>query len=188
MTAPGVLGTLVVLLGLVGLALALGYNQLVQRRNGVDLAFGTLDAMLQLRFDLIPNLVEVARASAAHERETLVRCAEARRQPQAQSVSPAQLENAATLGRSIGRLIALAEAHPDLKAGGQFELLMRNLNEAEERISAARRTYNAMVMRYNTAQQSFPVNLVAASFGHRRRGFFEADRDAALPVPVKDSR
>lgn len=165
-----------------GLALALAYNQLVQRRNGVDFAFGTLDAMLQLRFDLIPNLAEVARASAAHERETLVRCAEARRQ--AQPGSPEQLENAATLGRSIGRLIALAEAHPDLKAGGQFELLMRNLNEAEERIAAARRTYNAMVMRYNTAQQSFPVNLVAARFGHQPRAFFEADRDAARPVSI----
>lgn len=184
----GVLSASWAILVVVGLGLAFANNRLVQRRNAVDFALATLDAMLQLRFDLIPNLVEVARASAAHERETLVRCAEARRQPRAQPVSPAQLENAATLGRSIGRLIALAEAHPDLRAGGQLELLMRNLNEAEERISAARRTYNAMVMRYNTAQQSFPVNLVAASFGHRPRGYFEADRDAALPVPVKDPR
>lgn len=168
---------------LAGTALTLAYNQLVQRRNGVDFAFGTLDAMLQLRFDLIPSLAEVARASAAHERETLVRCAEARHQ--SQPGSAAQLENAATLGRSIGRLIAVAEAHPDLKAGGQFELLRRNLNEAEERIAAARRTYNAMVLRYNTAQQSFPVNLVAARFGHQPRAFFEADRDAARPASIE---
>lgn len=169
-------------LAVCALAAALAYNQLVQRRNGVDFASSTLDAMLQLRFDLIPNLAEVARASAAHERETLLRCAEARRQGQPGSAD--QLENAATLGRSIGRLIALAEAHPDLKAGGQFELLMRNLNEAEERIAAARRTYNAMVMRYNTAQQSFPVNLVAARLGHQPRAFFEADRDAGRPVSI----
>jgi LemA protein len=82
-------------------------------------------------------------------------------------------------------VVALAEAHPDLKAGRQFELLMRNLNEAEERIGAARRTYNAMVMRYNTAQQSFPVNLVAARFGHQPRAFFEANRDAARPVSLE---
>jgi LemA protein len=166
---------------LVGLALA--YNGLVQRRNGVDFAVATLDAMLQLRYDLIPNLAEIARASAAHERETLLRCAEARRQ--GQPGSPERLADAAALGRSIGRLVALAEAHPDLKAGGQFELLMRNLNEAEERIGAARRTYNAMVMRYNTAQQSFPVNLVAARMGHQPRAFFEADRDAARAVSLE---
>jgi LemA protein len=165
----------------VGLLLA--YNVLVQRRNGVDFAVATLDAMLELRYDLIPNLAEVARASAAHERETLLRCAEARRQ--GQPGSPERLADAAALGESIGRVVALAEAHPDLKAGRQFELLMRNLNEAEERIGAARRTYNAMVMRYNTAQQSFPVNLVAARFGHQPRAFFEANRDAARPVSLE---
>lgn len=173
------MGGLVV--ALVGLALA--YNGLVQRRNGVDFAVATLDAMLQLRYDLIPNLAEVARAGAAHERETLLRCAEARRQSQPGSAD--RLADAAALGQSIERVVALAEAHPDLKAGRQFELLMRNLNEAEERIGAARRTYNAMVMRYNTAQQSFPVNLVAAWLGHQPRAFFEADRDAVRSVSLE---
>lgn len=166
-----------------GLFMMLAYNRLVQSRNGVDFALGTLDAMLQLRFDLVPNLAEIARASAAHERETLVQCAEARRAGLPGSAE--RLESAAALGRSIGRLVAVAEAHPDLKAGKQFELLMRNLNEAEERIAAARRTYNAMIMRYNTAQQSFPVNLVAARFGHQPRAFFEADRDAARAVSLE---
>jgi LemA protein len=164
------------------LAVVAGYNLLVRRRNAVAFATGTLDAMLQLRYDLIPKLTEVARASAAHERETLERCAAARRVTSADTAG--RLADAAELGRSIARVIAVAEAQPQLRASEQFQHLMRTLNEVEERISAARRTYNALVMAYNNAIQSVPLNLVAGAFGHRVREYFEADRDSRIaPQP-----
>ena len=172
-----VIGIVVLLL----LLLVYGYNRLVRLRQEVNTGWANIDVQLQRRADLIPNLVETVRGYAAHERETFDEVTRARTALQ-QASTPAQAAAANEgLTAALGRLFAVAEAYPDLKASQNFLELQEELTDTEDKISAARRYYNATVMAFNTAIQSFPWLLLAGPFGFEARQFFSAEGDTAPP-------
>jgi LemA protein len=169
---------LAVLLGLlvaVALAWAGLYNGLVTKRNAFRNAFGQIDVQLKRRYDLIPNLVETAKAYLKHERGTLEAVVAARSGAQkaaaAAAVNPGDPSAMAglsaaegVLASSLTRLLAVAEAYPDLKANQNMAQLTEELSSTENRIAFARQAYNDAVMTYNNARETFPGLLVAGSF------------------------
>jgi len=172
---------LIGVLVLVAIVAILGYNKLVRLRNEVGVGWGNIDVQLQRRTDLIPNLVESVRGYAAHERGVFEEVTKARSALQ-QAGSPASAAEAdAGLTNALGKLFAVAEAYPDLKASENFKELQEELTDTEDKISAARRYYNATVMSFNTAIQSFPWVLFARTLGFREREFFSAEGDTAVP-------
>jgi len=154
-------------------ATALLYNRLVRLRNTVRASWSDIDVMLKKRHDLVPNLVEVVKGYAGHEKRTLIGVTEARADA-IRAVDPedrAKAENAFT--DSLKSLFALAEGYPDLKADTGFLELQRQLAEIENGIEYARRYYNAVVRDYNSLTEVFPSNLVASGFRFERGKFFE---------------
>ena len=172
----------VALVVLLGLALVLLYNRLVTLRNRVDNAWAQVDVQLRRRYDLIPNLVETVKGYASHERATFEEVTRARAAAEgARGVAEqAQAENALTA--AIGRLFAVAEAYPELRATENFQQLQGELSETETRIAVSRQVYNDTVLTFNTAIQTIPANLVAGPLGFRARPFFEVE-DAAREAP-----
>ncbi|MEM9842762.1 MAG: LemA family protein, partial [Pseudomonadota bacterium] len=132
-----------------------------------------IDVQLKQRQNLIPNLVETVKGYAAHERETLDEVIKAR-QSAVDASTPGEMGAAeGMLGQALGRLFALAEAYPDLKANENFKDLQDELAVIEDKIAAARRFYNSAVQDYNTAREQFPGSLVAGSFSFEAREFFD---------------
>ena len=158
------------------------YNGLVGKRNKVREAWSGIDVQLTRRADLIPNLVETVRGYQIHEREVLENVTQARaglmgaKGPQ----EAARAEN--MLEQALGRLFAVAEAYPDLKANQNFADLQAELSKLEEEVAFSRRFYNALVQELNTAIQQVPTLVVARLFGFREEEFFQAD-EAARAVP-----
>ena len=151
-------------------AFAIMYNGFVSRRNAMRHAFSSIDVQLKKRWELIPNLVETVKGYAKHERSVLEAVTAAR------NSSPGSRErfnHEGNVGSEVGRLLAVAEDYPDLKASGQFLNLQRNLTEVESQISASRRAYNAAVTEWNTSVESFPGNLFASMFNFERADWFE---------------
>jgi len=171
---------LAVLLALYLVAL---YNGLVQKRNRVDNAWAQIEVQLKRRRDLIPNLVETVKGYAAHERGTFEAVTEARaRAAGAQTVAEtAQAEG--LLSQALGRLFAVAEAYPDLKASQNFLDLQAQLKDTEDKIAISRQVYNDTVLTYNNAIQVFPAVMIAGAFGFTRREFFEIENPAEREVP-----
>jgi len=160
---------------------AAGYNRLVRLRNEAGTGWANIDVQLQRRADLIPNLVEAVRGYAAHERGVFEEVTKARTALQ-RAGSPNQAGDANDLlTAALGRLFAVAEAYPELQASENFLRLQEDLTDTEDKISAARRYYNATVMHYNTAVQSIPWLLIARPFGFREKEFFSASGDTAVP-------
>jgi LemA protein len=160
------------------------FNRLVRLRNEVDTGWSNIDVQLKRRNDLIPNLIETVKGYAAHERTVFDEVTNARAAV-ARAASPAAAGQADTmLGQALGRLFAVAEAYPDLKASQNFQQLQAELTDTEDKIAAARRYYNATVQAYNTATQTFPSLLLAGTFGFRAREFFAAEQDERAPVAV----
>jgi len=173
----------VFLVVIVGVAIYL-FNRVVRLRNEVDTGWSNIDVQLERRNDLIPNLVETVKGYAAHERGVFEEVTNAR-SAVARAQSPAQAGAAdALLGQALGRLFAVAEAYPDLKASQNFLELQAELTDTEDKIAAARRYYNATVLAYNTAIQTFPSLLLAGLFGFRSREFFDAPEGDREPVAV----
>ncbi len=173
-----------ILLGVVALLailLVLGYNRLVRLRNEVDTGWANIEVQLQRRTDLIPNLVEAVKAYAAHERGVFEEVTRARAALQRAGSPGSAAEANEGLSAALGRLFAVAEAYPELKASENFLQLQEDLTDTEDKISAARRYYNSTVMHFNTAVQSFPWLLFAGPFGFREREFFSAEGDTAVP-------
>ena len=162
------------------------YNGLVVRRNGVENAFASLDATLQKRYDLIPNLVETVKGYATHERETLEKLAQLRGAALQSSSQGAagDLRAHEKVGVALRGVLALSESYPQLQASANFLHLQKSLNEVEEQISASRRAFNAAVTEYNNAVQSFPSSVVASSMGLQTRSWFESGDDAQNPVAI----
>jgi LemA protein len=177
-------GVLVVL----AILFVLGYNRLVRLRNEANTGWANIDVQLERRADLIPNLVEAVRAYAAHERELFQRVTEARAALVRAGSPRAAAQADDLLSAELGRLFAVAEAYPDLKASANFLRLQEDLTDTEDKISAARRYYNATVMRYNTRVQSIPWLFVARPLGFREREFFAAEEDARALPQVELSR
>jgi LemA protein len=154
---------------------ASGYNALVRRRNGVDQAYSTVEVQLTQRYDLIPKLVETVKQYMGHERsllEDIVRL----RQRAVSSTSPAEKIKADNeLTQRMGQLNVTMENYPQLKASDTFVQLQRSLNEVEEQLAAARRSYNAAVTEYNNAVQTFPSSIIAGSMNFGTRTMFAAD-------------
>ncbi len=178
---------LIILLVVVVIALAaMGmYNGLIKLRNIVQESWRQIDVELTRRHDLIPNLVETVKGYAAHEKDTLQAVIAARTQAVAPGASPAQQaqhENA--LSQTLGRLFAVSEAYPDLKANANFMQLHADLSETEDRIAASRRYYNANVRLLNTKVESVPTNIIAHSFGITKAEYFETDDPAVRAAPT----
>lgn len=159
------------------------YNGLVRKRNEKDNGWSQIDVQLKRRHDLIPNLVETVKGYAQHERETLDAVIQARNQAvSAQTQGPAAAGQAeGILGAALGKLFALAEAYPDLKANQNFLALQEELTSTENRIGFARQAYNDAATRYNTAREVFPANLISGGFP--RAELFEIQSPGEREVP-----
>jgi LemA protein len=185
---PIVLGGAVCLFAVLVIAWGLSsYNRLVRQRNQVDAAWAQIDVQLKRRYDLIPNLVETVKGYAAHERGTLDAVIQARNSAAGAAgqapATRAPAENALT--QTLGRLFALAEAYPDLKANQNFLNLQGELGNTEDKIAYARQFYNSAVQTYNTTTQSIPTNIVAGLGGFRPRDLFQSVGDERGPVQVR---
>lgn len=166
------------------------YNSLVTLRYKARQALSGITVQLKRRADLIPNLVEVVKGYAKHERAVFERVTELRRTFLTTSVAALATGDSETLrkldrdmGEALGRLVAVAEAYPDLKASQAYLKLQEQLSETEDQIAAARRIYNQNVADYNTATEQFPSVLVARMFAFTAFGFFEDAAAAASPAP-----
>ncbi|MDZ7828202.1 MAG: LemA family protein [Halofilum sp. (in: g-proteobacteria)] len=174
------------------------YNRLVSFRNRVRNGFAQIDVQLQRRYDLIPNLVETAKGYLTHERETLTGVIEARNQAKAaEEKARERPEDGAALrelsqaegglSAALGRLFALNESYPDLKADGTMRDLMEELSSTENKVSFARQHFNDAVMHYNTYREQFPNNVVANNTGFREAGQLELEDPEAAREPVRVS-
>ena len=188
--------SLLILLAFVGLLVVLGlwgvgiYNGLVTARNAFKNAFAQIDVQLQRRFDLIPNLVETAKGYMSHERETLEAVIAARAAAQsglsAAKANPGDPEAMATLAAAqgqlnagLGRLLAVAEAYPDLKANQNMMQLTEELSSTENRVAFARQAYNDAVMAYNNKREVFPSSVVAGAFNFAPAALLDIPADKA---------
>lgn len=181
-----VLIVLAVIVAIVGMIILI-YNGLVMKRQRVNQAFADVDVQLKQRQNLIPNLVETVKGYAAHEQATFQQVIAARNAAQAATTAGdmARAENA--LSGALGKLFALAEAYPDLKANTNFLQLQNELSSIEDKLAAARRFYNSAVQDYNTAREQFPGSIIAGSFSFEPREFFDvgAESRASLDEPPK---
>lgn len=161
------------------------YNGLVRARQMVLEAWSGIDVQLKRRANLVPNLVETVKGYAKHERETLERVTETRARTEAVPANDIEARAAAEsmLSQALGRLLAVAEAYPDLKASQNFTELQRALEDAEREIQMARRYYNGSVRELNTRVQSFPSNLVAGQFGFAKADYFELEDPTDRQLP-----
>jgi LemA protein len=170
------------------------YNRLVALRNRFKNAFAQIDVQLKRRYDLIPNLVETAKGYIKHERGTLEAVVAARNAASAANVRAAQnpgdaaamkeLSGAETaLTSTLGRLFAVAEAYPDLKANTTMMALMEELTSTENKVAFARQAYNDSVMAYNTQRETFPTNMVAAPFNFGPAELFVIEKPAEKEAP-----
>ena len=170
------------------------YNNLVTLRNRFRNAFSQIDVQLKRRYDLIPNLVETARAYMAHERDTLEAVIRARNTAQSASQSAAANPGDPTamqalagaegvLTGTIGRLFALAEAYPDLKANQNMLQLTEELTSTENKVAFSRQAFNDAVTAYNTAREVAPANLIANAFGFTAAELFKVDTPAERDTP-----
>ncbi|WP_238015797.1 LemA family protein [Dactylosporangium sp. AC04546] len=187
MTALIVLGVGVVLVVALLLWAVSAYNSLVKARNQVEASWAQIDVQLKRRHSLIPNLVETVKGYAAHERSTLEAVVTARNVAvQAAPQGPGhQAEAEGMLTQALGRLFALAEAYPDLKANQGFLQLQGELGATEEKIAYARQFYNSAIQTYNQRVQTLPTNLVAGIGGFRTKPYFEATGAERADVNVR---
>lgn len=171
------LTVLLLLVLILGAILVMIYNRLVALRQTRENAFSDIDVQLRQRYDLVPNLVETVKGYAAHEKDVFETVTEARAKVGNAEAGPGEGRMGAEslLGAALGRLFAVSEAYPDLKADQNFQKLMAELSDIENKIAAARRFFNNATSELNTAVQQFPANLIAGTFGFKTEAFFELD-------------
>lgn len=163
----------------------LTYNNLVQLRTLCEEAYSTMDVYLKKRYDLIPNLVNTVKGYAAHEEETLTKVIAARNAAlKASSANEKQAAEGALNG-ALGKLFALSEAYPELKANENFKELQNDLEKMEEDIASSRRYYNGCVRNYNIKIQTIPSNLVASFGGFAPKALFEIEETHRENVKVE---
>ena len=160
------------------------YNKLVQLNNKVEEAFATMDVYLKKRWDLIPNIVEVVKGYAKHEKETLENVISLRNSSYDKMSSNEKLKANEELASGINKIMALAEAYPDLKANTNFSDLSNQLSSVEEDIANGRKYYNATVRVFNDKVEMFPSNIVASIFGYKTKDMFTADEAERESVKV----
>jgi LemA protein len=179
----GVVIAIVAVVLLVAILLIALYNRLVRLRNRAENAWAQVDVQLRRRYDLIPNLVETVKGYASHERTTFEDVTKARTAAQqAQTVhEQAKAENILT--EAIGRLFAVAEQYPELRATENFQQLQGQLEETEAKIAVSRQVYNDAVLTYDTALETVPTNIVGNMFSFKAREYFEVEEPAAREAP-----
>lgn len=171
-----------------------GYNGLVSKEEGVDNQWAQVETQYQRRADLIPNLVSTVKGYAAHEQETLTGVIDARSKATQMTIDPKNLtpEKLAEfqaaqgqLGSALGRLLALSESYPDLKASEQFIGLQAQLEGTENRIAVARKNFNDTAKEYNVAIRKFPKNILAGILGFDKKPYFAAAEGSEKAPEVK---
>ena len=179
-----VVGIVVVLLIIV----AATYNSLVVLRNKKDDQWSQIDVQLQRRNDLIPNLVNTVKGYSNFEQATLTKVTELRSaiMNAPQDVDPAKLmQKSDQLSNCLKSIFAVSEAYPDLKASAEYQQLMEELTNTENKIAYSRQLYNSTVANYNMSLQTFPVNLIAGPFHFTQREYLKADEAAKRVLEVK---
>ena len=191
------MNTMWIILGIIALILIYGvviYNRLVTGRNGYKNAFAQIDVQLTRRHDLIPNLVETAKGYMKHEKETLEAVIKARNQAVSgldnAKADPSNPEAMKALGQAeqglsgaLGRLFALSEAYPDLKANENMMQLSEELTTTENKVSFARQAFNDAVMDFNNSVEQFPNNFISGSFGFKTAEMLEIEDEAKRETP-----
>lgn len=185
-----VLGIIAVVIGWV----AISYNGIITKEESTDKAWANVESAYQRRADLIPNLVNTVKGYAEHEKETLQAVTDARSKATSINIDPstatpeqlAQWADAQQqVGSALGRLIAISESYPNLKANENFRDLQVQLEGTENRIKTERDRYNEAVREYNVKIRRFPANIIANMFGFERRAMFEANEGAEIAPEVK---
>jgi LemA protein len=179
---------------IIGAWAASGYNSMVQEEEKATTAFANLQSAYQRRADLIPNLVETVKGYASHEKQTLEDVVNARTKATSVNIDPENLtpeklkefqQAQGELSTALGRLIAIQENYPDLKANENFRDLQVQLEGTENRINESRNKYNSQVQQYNVAIRSFPKNILAGLFGFQKKDKFEAEAGAEKAPKVQ---
>jgi LemA protein len=179
-----IVGVLILLLVVVWFV----YNRTIGRRNAVDNSWAQIEAALQRRHDLIPNLVESVKGYAKHEQSTFEDVTKARGSAQAAQAPGTQAVAEDFLTQALGRLMVVAEQYPQLRATENFQQLQQQLSETEDQIQITRRVYNDTVQTYNTGIQVFPAVVIANAFHFEPRQFFDAPKEAEATPEVSFSQ
>lgn len=180
------LWVLVAIVGVLVLWAIATYNRLIGLRNQTDNGWRSIDVQLKRRHDLIPNLVNTVRGAMEFERDTLTQVMEARARALS-ATGPADAgRREGELTQALGRLFALAENYPTLKANENVKALQEELASTENKVGFARQFYNDTATQYNIGQQTFPANLIASSFGFKAAELFELENEAERQVPTVD--
>lgn len=178
---------LIIVIVIVAVALyAIGtYNGLVRKRNKVANSWSQIDVQLKRRFDLIPNLVEIVKGYAAHESQTFEKVVEARTKYMSAGNHQEAINADNELSQSLGRLFAVSEAYPELKANTNFQELQRELSKTEDKIGYSRQFYNDVTLDYNNAIQLFPSSIFANMFNFTEEPFFRVDENETAAPQIK---
>ncbi len=167
------------------IALFVTYNSLVQLNNKVKEAFATMDVYLKKRWDLIPNIVETVKGYTNHEKNTLKEVIELRNSAYDKMSDDEKIKTNEQLSKGINKIMALAEAYPDLKASENFKDLSNQLTKVEDDIANSRKYYNGTVRIYNNKVEMFPSNIIAKIFGYKSKNMFEASEIERENVKVE---
>ena len=185
---------LIVVIGAIAIWLISSYNGMVKMDEEVSSAWSNVENQYQRRADLIPNLVNVVKGYASHEKETFEAVVSARSKATQVTVDPENLtpeklqeyqKAQGEVGATLGRLLAITESYPELKANENFKELQAQLEGTENRISVERRNFNEVARSYNTAVRTFPKTIIAGMFGFDKRPYFEAEEGANKAPEVK---
>ncbi len=163
------------------LLLVITFNKLVRLRNRSENAWAQVDVQLRKRYDLVPNLVESVKGYAAHEKDTFEEVTKMRAAAEGAKGVGEQAQAESGLTAALGKLMAVAEAYPQLRATENFQNLQNQLSEIEQQIAVSRQVYNDTVLTYDNGLQTFPTSMIAGMFGFHQREYFQADgasRDA----------
>ncbi|MGN0636212.1 MAG: LemA family protein [Acutalibacteraceae bacterium] len=164
---------------------AITYNRLITERLKVQTQWSQIDVVLKQRFDLIPNLVETVKGYATHENETLQAVTDARSLYLGAADTQGQMKASTELSGAVGRLMAVAESYPELKANQSFLHLQQQLSEMEEKLANYRQFYNDTVLRYDRLLETVPTNLIAKMFHFKKEVFFKVEEVEKAAVNIK---
>lgn len=177
--------SLIILLVIFGFGI-IAYNTLTRKRNNTENAFGSIDAMLKKRFDLIPNLVATVQQYAKHEQDTFTKITELRSKGYDSMTTEEKTEFDKTFTAATRSFFMVAENYPQLRASENFMQLQRALNETEEQLAASRRTYNACVTDYNNSVMTFPSNIIANLFSFTKKEVLSIPEEERAVPNVKN--
>lgn len=172
-----IIGIILVIVIIIVLYLISIYNKFIREKNFVEEAFSTIDAYLKKRYDLIPNLVSTVKGYKDYERGTLEAVVEARTKYMSATTPEEKIENENMITGALGKLFALSEAYPDLKANQNFMKLQDELTKIESELLQARKYYNGTVRVYNTMCETFPSVILANNFGFKKYPFFKVESE-----------